>query len=320
MAKICVLGGSGFIGRHLCERLAQEGHQLLVPTRRRERAKHLITLPTIDVVDADVHGENVLSGLFQGADAVINLIGVLHSRRGKPYGPQFAKAHVELPRRIVAACIAAKVPRLLHVSALKAAPDAPSAYLRSKGEGEAVVVEARGRLAATIFRPSVVFGPEDSFLNRFAQLQSRMPVLPLVCPQAQFQPVYVGDVAEVMTRSLWHEESFGRAYDLAGPRVYSLRELVACAGKWSGHPRPIIGLGDKSSYFMSRLMEFAPGKPLTADQYWSMRLPSTSSSPLPFGLAATPLETVAPVYLSGIYPRSRYSLFRHYAGRKRREV
>ncbi|HKO86935.1 MAG TPA: complex I NDUFA9 subunit family protein [Burkholderiales bacterium] len=320
MARICVLGGSGFIGRHLCERLTRQGHTLVVPSRRRERAKHLITLPTADVVQADIHDERVLERLFQGADAVINLVGVLHSARGKPYGAQFARVHVELPRKIVAACLATKVPRLLHMSALKAAPDAPSAYLRSKGDGEAVVVQARGQLATTIFRPSVVFGAEDNFLNAFARFQAKLPAIALACPNAQFQPVYVGDVAEVFVRCLDEEESHGRAYDLVGPKVYNLRELVRFAGEASGHPRPILGLDDRMSYVLARLMEFAPGKPLTADQYYSMRVASTSTSPMPFGVQPTPLETVAPVYLRGVYPRSRYSLFRYYAGRKGREV
>lgn len=320
MARICVLGGSGFIGRHLCERLSQQGHTLVVPSRRRERAKHLITLPTVDVVDANVHEESTLRRLLQGMDAVINLIGVLHSPRGKPYGSTFAQVHVELPRKVVAACLANKVPRLLHMSALKAAPDAPSAYLRSKADGEAVVVQARGQLATTIFRPSVVFGMEDRFLNTFAHLLAKLPFMTLACPKAQFQPVYVGDVAQAMATSVEAEESFGRAYDLVGPKVYSLHELVAFAGEHSGHRRPILDLDDRMSYLLARLMEFAPGKPLTADQYYSMRVASTSAAPLPFDIDPTPLETVAPVYLKGVYPRSRYSLFRYYAGRKGREV
>lgn len=320
MANICIIGGSGFLGRHLCERLSQDGHTLIVPTRRRERAKHLLPLPTSDVVQADVHQPATLARLFAGVDAVINLVGVMHSRRGKPYGPEFAHAHVELPRKIITACREAGVPRLIHISALKCAPDAPSAYLRSKADGEAAVVQARGFLSTTIFRPSVVFGPEDRFLNTFARLQSKLPLMVLACPRAKFQPVYVGDVAAAIAKSVHCEESYGRAYDLAGPKAYTLKELVAYAGQMSGHPRPILELDDRMSYVQARMLELMPGKLMTADQYYSMRVDSVSSSPLPFGLRSTALETIAPVYLSGKFPRSRYSFFRYYAGRKGREV
>jgi len=320
MARICVLGGSGYIGRHLVARLAAGGHQVIVPTRRRERARHLIMLPTVDVVQADIRDPVTLERLLASCDAAINLVGVLQSRNGQPYGPAFAAAHVELPKRLVAACLAAKVPRLVHMSALKAAADAPSQYLRSKADGEAALVAARAPLATTIFRPSVVFGPEDRFLNLFARLQRVLPVLFLASPDAQFQPVYVGDVAEAFVRALDEDESHGKAYDLVGPRTYTLRELVAYAGQVSGHPRPIVGLGDRLSYLQAWLMELAPGKLMSRDNYYSMKLPNTSDAKLPFGIHATPLEAVAPVYLKGLSPRSRYSEFRYHAGRKTREV
>ncbi|MFO7190005.1 MAG: complex I NDUFA9 subunit family protein [Pseudomonadota bacterium] len=319
MADIVVLGGSGFIGRHLVERLVRDHHRVRVPTRRAERAKHLLVLPTVEVVEANVHDAAVLRRLFQGADAVINLVGVLQDGRGKPYGAGFAAAHVELPSRVIEACRAAGVPRLLHMSALKAASDAPSAYLRSKGDGEAVVVGARGYLHTTIFRPSVVFGPEDSFLNLFARLQRKLPVIALGSPQAKFQPVYVCDVAEAFARSLWREDSYGRAYDLVGPAVYTLEELVRYAGTVSGHPRPILPLGPRASYLQAMLMEFAPGKLLSRDNYYSMKVDNVSDAPLPFGIRATPLEAVAPTYLAAGHPRVRYFTFRNYAGRTWRE-
>jgi len=322
MARICVLGGSGFIGRHLIEKLVERAHVVVAATRRRERAKHLITLPTVDVVEADIHDPAGLERLFARCDAVVNLVGILQGRNGVPYGPDFARAHVELPKKVVAACLRAGVPRLLHMSALKAAPDAPSQYLRSKADGEAAVVAARAQLASTIFRPSVVFGPEDQFLNVFARLQRFLPVVLLACPDARFQPVYVGDVAECFVRGLDADVSHGRAYDLVGPREYTLRELVEYAGRESGHPRPVIGLGDRLSYWQARVMELAPLplRVMSRDNYWSMQVPSVSGAALPFGVPATPLEAVAPVYLKGIYPRSRYSEFRYHAGRKTREV
>jgi NADH dehydrogenase len=320
MASICVLGGSGFVGRHVVARLVEQGHDVVVPTRRRERARHLIMLPTIDVVQANVHEPRSLARLIARCDAVINLVGILQSRNGTPYGPDFAAAHVELPRKVVAACLEEKVPRLVHMSALKAAADAPSQYLRSKADGEAAIVAARAQLATTIFRPSVVFGPEDRFLNLFAQLQRFLPVMFLASPNARFQPVYVGDVADAFVRCLDADESHGKAYDLVGPGRYTLRELVAYAGQISGHPRPIVGLGDRLSYLQASFMEYAPGKLMSRDNYRSMKLANVSDAKLPFGIHATPLEAVAPIYLKGMSPRSRYSEFRYHAGRKSREV
>lgn len=318
MKRICVIGGSGFIGRHIVELLVREQYNVIVPSRRRERAKHLITLPTVDVVQVDVHDQAALERLLARADAVINLVGILHSRPGTPYGPDFARAHVELPEQIAAACRNAGVRRLVHMSALKAAADAPSEYLRSKADGEAAV--AASLLDWTIFRPSVVFGPEDQFLNTFAKLQKTFPFVPLACPDAKFQPVFVEDVAQCFVASLEREESHGRTYELVGPQVYTLRELVEYAGRTAGHPRPVIGLSDRLSYLQARMMELMPVQIMSRDNYYSMQLPNTSDQPLPFGFEATPLEAVAPVYLKGYYPRSRYSEFRYYAGRKSREV
>lgn len=318
MNRICVIGGSGFVGRHIVELLVREEFDVVVPTRRRERAKHLITLPTVDVVETDVHDPAALVRVFTGVDAVINLVGILHSRSGSPYGADFARAHVELPEKIVAACRDAGVQHLVHMSALKAAVDAPSEYLRSKADGEAAV--KRAEVPWTIFRPSVVFGPEDQFLNTFAKLQRTFPVVPLACPDAKFQPIFVEDVARCFVASLEREESHGRTYELAGPKVYALKELVEYAGTVSGHPRTVIGLSDGLSWMQARMMEFMPVRVMSRDNVRSMQVPNTSAEPLPFGLSATPLEAVAPVYLKGYYPRSRYSEFRYYAGRKSREV
>ena len=315
MAKICVVGGSGFIGRHIVSLLAGQGHTVIVPTRDRERAKHLITLPTVDVVQTGVHDAGALSRLFHGCDAVINLVGILHGRPGMPYGEDFANAHVALPEKLAAACIAAGVPRFVHMGALRASPDAPSEYLRSKAAGEAAVLAAKDRLAVTVFRPSVVFGPEDGFLNLFVCLLRIFPLMPLGSPDARFQPVYVGDVARAFVQSLNERSSHGRVYDLVGPRVYTLRELVAYTGRVIGHERPIIGLGKMLSGLQAFALGLLPAPLMTLDNLRSMDLDNTSDAALPFGIAATPLESVAPSYLTGVPPRTRFNFFRLRAGR-----
>jgi len=237
--NVLVVGGSGFVGRHLVAALAARGARVTVPTRRRERAKHLLPLPTVDVVEADVAQPGVLAQLAAGRDAVVNLVGVLHSRRGRrdergpnDYGPDFARAHVELAQAVVNACRGAGVKRLLHMSALGADPQAPSEYLRSKGIGERAALAAED-IAVTVFRPSVIFGPEDAFLNLFATLTRFLPVIALACPQARFQPVYVGDVARAFIAALDDRAAHGKRYDLGGPKQYTLPKAAMLASLYS---------------------------------------------------------------------------------------
>ncbi|MBI4986125.1 MAG: complex I NDUFA9 subunit family protein [Rhodocyclales bacterium] len=214
--NILLIGGSGFVGGHLAAHLSAGGHSVLIPTRRRERAKHLTVLPTVDVVEADVHDEAQLAALMRHRDAVINLVGVLRGGNGDPYGAGFARAHVELPRKIVRAVQNCGVPRLLHMSALGADPRAPSAYLRSKADGEAAAFAVSPAVGVTVFRPSVIFGRGDSFLTLFARLLRRLPIVPLACPDARFQPVWVEDVAAAFCASLPRRESFGPMEFLPG--------------------------------------------------------------------------------------------------------
>ncbi|MBZ0126077.1 MAG: complex I NDUFA9 subunit family protein [Rhodocyclaceae bacterium] len=310
--RILLIGGSGFLGGHVARQLAAQGHRLTVPTRHRERARHLIVLPTVEVVETDVHDDACLAGLLAGQDAVINLVGILHSRYGLPYGPDFARAHVELPRRIAAACRAAGVRRLIHVSALNADVNGPSQYLRSKGEGEAALREAGAALDLTIFRPSVIFGPDDSFLNLFAALQRRFPLMPLGNTQARFQPVYVEDVARAIVASLDRRDAFGQAYCCCGPRIYTLAELVRYVGRQIGRPRPIVALPEALARLQAGLLELLPNPPMSVDNLDSMDVDSVcpGGEPLPFGATPVALEAVAPEYLGASTPRYRFYGYR----------
>ena len=309
---VLVLGGSGFVGRHVCHQLVARGLRVTVPTRDRERAKDtLITLPTADVVDADIHDEDTLRRLVRGSGAVVNLVGVLQGGRGKR---SFDEAHVGLARKVIGACRSEGVKRLLHMSALNADPKGPSDYLRSKGEAERLVRESD--LDWTVFKPSVIFGRDDRFLNLFATLQRMLPVLLLASPDARFQPVYVEDVATVIVESMTNLDSHRRAYELVGPRAYTLRELVEYVGAVTGHRRAIVGLGPKLSHLQAYMMELAPGKLMTRDNVKSMTIDSVSTILLPFGIAPTPLEAVAPTWLAQRTPRGRYNLVRDRAQRQ----
>ena len=226
MERVVLVGGSGFLGRVIANRLSRDLVEVLVPTRRYNHGGELLLMPTVDVVEADVHDPATLTRLFDGADAVVNLVGILHSRSGTPYGPDFARAHVELPQKIVTACRAAQVPRLVHISALGASAQGPSEYQRSKAAGEDAVRAAGDAPAWTILRPSVMFGPGDHFLNLFARLARHLPVLPLAGAATRFQPVYVDDVAEVVHHCLVEPSARNATFEVAGPTVYALRELA----------------------------------------------------------------------------------------------
>jgi len=309
--NICILGGSGFVGRRICAALAARGYRMRVATRNRERAKRLILLPTVEVVAADVHNQADLARVMHGCDAMINLVGVLHNGRGHA---SFREAHVGLARKVVAACRETGVRRLLHMSALNAATAAPSEYLKTKGEAETIVRNAG--LDTTIFRPSVVFGPEDSFLNLFAQLLKFFPLVFLGSAHARFQPVYAGDVAAAFVTSLERLDSYTASYDLCGPRVYILRELVEYVGRITRHERPVVALNDRLSYMQAFAMELVPFvKLLTRDNYWSMKIDSVSTNEFPFGMQPGALEALAPAWLAQRTPRGRYMRLRDRAHR-----
>lgn len=314
--NVLLIGGTGFLGTAVAHLLYQQGCRITIPTRRRSRTTQLTMCPTVELVEADVHDEATLDNLVRGQDAVINLVGILHGGHGQPYSKAFAKAHVELPRKIAAACVKAGVRRVLHVSALNADPKGVSQYLRSKGDGEGELLAQAAKLDLTIFRPSVIFGPGDSFLNTFANLQKFAPVVPLGKPDAVFQPVFVGDVARSITRALEANDAVGQTYVLVGPTQYTLKQLVNFAGEAIGKKRPVFKQCEVTSRLLAGVMELMPKPMLSVDNLDSMDIDSVSpGTALPFGLHATPLETAAPAYLAARNPRGRYDGFRGKAGR-----
>jgi NADH dehydrogenase len=312
--QVLMIGGSGFIGRYVVNFLIERGCRVLVPARRRDKAKHLIVFPTCDVVEASVHDDAQLDRLVAGQHAVINLVGILQGSAA-----DFERAHSDLTRRIVDACQRHKVRRYLHMSALGADPNGPSKYQRSKGAAEAHV--RASNLDWTIFQPSVVFGPEDRFLNTFAKLAALAPVIPLAGADVRFQPVWVEDVARAFVNALDNPATFGKSYELAGPTVYTLRQLVEFAAAAGGHPRKVIGLPDGVARLQARLMELAPGEPLLSqDNLDSMKRDNVASVqpfvPAPeLGIAHTPMEPEASLYLAGMHPRTRFGGFRAHARR-----
>ena len=313
--NVCVVGGTGFVGSHLVARLVSMGYAVRLPTRRVDAAKALGVLPGVELVECDVHDPRALERVIAGSDAVINLVGILHSDRGTPYGRAFARAHVELPRKIAQACSDRGIARLIHMSALGADSNGPSMYQRSKGDGE-VAIRATG-IPVTIFRPSVVFGPGDHFLNTFAALQRRLPVVPLACATARFQPIYVMDVAQAFASAIDNDATLGKTYELGGPEVYTLEALVRFAGAACGCERPILRLPEGAARLQAAFFERLPGEPIIArDNLDSMRVDNVMSGPLApeLGLVPNGLE-IAVDYLDGDSEERRLSDYRRYAGR-----
>lgn len=310
--SVCIIGGSGFVGGAIAEQAAFNGLRVRVVTRSAPRARRLTVLPTVEVAVADPNDERALERCLDDMDAAINLVGIL-----APSGRStFRSSHVELPRKVAQACRNAGVRHLLHMSALAASPSGPSEYLRTKAEGEAEVRKAAGELEWTIFRPSVIFGEGDRFLNMFATLVKLFPVIPLGGSQAKFQPIWVEDVARAFVGALGSPRAFGQAYDLCGPRVYTLEELVRFVADTLGSKRAIVSLPPAAASLQATMLEMLPGKLMTRDNLKSMSVANVCGGNFPdFGFEPAPLEAVAPAYLRGTDSRSRYDRYRHYAGR-----
>jgi uncharacterized protein YbjT (DUF2867 family) len=301
--KVCVLGGTGFVGSALVARLAAAGHWVRVPTRALSHGQHLTVLPTVELTAANIHEPRVLGALLRGMDAAVNLVGILNERAGARFG----QVHVELAAKLIEEARIARVPRLLHVSALGADPQrAPSRYLRSKGQAEALVRAAA--LESTVFRPSVIFGPGDSLTNRFLRLlRLGGGLIPLARASAKFAPVYVDDVAAALARALGDRATIGRTYELCGPDILTLAEIVRTTAAAAGASCHILAVPDWLGRLQALLLGLLPGTPFSLDNFRSLSLDSVGreNGLAELGIAPHPMAAVLPSYLGDVASRSR---------------
>ena len=294
--KICVLGGTGFVGQHLATRLANRGYSLRVLTRHPQRHREIEVLPGAELVGADIHDPKALAEQLAGCDAVINLVGVLHEYPNQ----SFRAVHAELPAKVVEACRAAGIKRLLHMSALHAdVAKGPSQYLFTKGEGERTVMQAQD-LAVTCFKPSIIFAPDDDFFNKFAGLLKFNLVLPLACPNSRFAPVYVEDVAQAFEVALENDATIGQSYELCGPRVYIFKEIVEDIARMLGKKRLVVGLPDSLAQLQAKIFGLLPVKIFTMDNYLSLQVDSVCSCNGLEALGITPhsVEGIMPAHFA----------------------
>jgi len=299
---ICVLGGTGFVGRTLAAKLTRDGYSVRIPTRNRQRARKLLVLPGLELVQADVHDADQLASVLAGADAVINLVGILNERGHD--GSGFQRAHVELVEKLMAACRKLGIERLIQMSALKAnAERGASHYLSTKGQAEqSIKRHASENFRYTIFRPSVIFGPNDSFCNRFARILRISPVLPMARLDARFAPVYVGDVAEAFVRALDDSRSFGQTYELCGPDIYTLEEILRYLCRELDIKRAIVKLPSPLGRFQAWVCEYlVPGKPFSRDNYRSLAVASVcrENGFAAFGIVPKRMQPIVASYLNG---------------------
>jgi len=293
--RVTLLGGTGFVGTRLAYLLAERYTEVTVLTRRAQRVRNLRVVPNLHAREVNVHDADALAGALKGVDVVINLVGILNETGSTT----FAKAHDELTGKVVDACAAAEVPRYLHMSALNAdTENGTSEYLQSKGRAEDRVRAAGESLAWTFFRPSIIFGKDDAFFNRFAGLLKALPVFPLAVPDARMAPVWIDDVCRVMIDSIDDHALYGGAVCLCGPEVFSLRELVEYTALTAGLKRKIVGLPDWASRLQARVMERVPGKPFSYDNYLSLQTDSVCADDCP--RQGTSIEAVVPHYLGEV--------------------
>jgi uncharacterized protein YbjT (DUF2867 family) len=316
LLSIVVLGGTGFLGTRLVARLIKDGHQVTVLSRDRERHKHLLVLPGLALENCDVYQEPQLSERFRGKDVVINLVGIRNERGFG--GAGFRRAHTELTQHVLLAARSAGVARLLQVSALKASTDAPSYYLRTKGEAEKLIRDQSTALDWSIFQPSVMFGPGDSFLNRFAGLLAAIPfVFPLARADARLQPVWVDDVVDALLRCLHGGASSRQTYELGGPQMYTLREIVGLVATLTRRRRWIVGLPNFLGRIQAFFMNFVPGRPFSGDNYRTLGVDSVCREDgfSKLGIKPKSMGASARLFLGAQEDNARLSQNRAAAGR-----
>ena len=292
--KICILGGTGFVGRSLISALSKENYTITVITRDFDKNKDLAIYPNLKLIQEDVYNEKRMLEVSKSHDVLINLIGILNEKGFR--GKGFYLAHSKIARIILNVCKQNRIKRILHMSALNADPGGSSHYLRTKGEAESFLHTYGERFAdVTSFRPSVIFGTEDSFINRFSDLLKFIPfVFPLACAQTRFAPVYVGDLVNFMKDSIDDVSSFNKKIDICGPKIYTLEEIVKIVIDVKGYSTRVIPLNNALSKFQAVMMDFLPGKPFSIDNFNSCLVDSISESGLKF---KTELESVIKQYL-----------------------
>ena len=304
-----VFGGSGFLGRYVVQRLAAQGHRVRVAVREPYLAaflKPLGHIGQIQLVQANVRDPQSVARAVAGSTGVINLVGILAEAGAQ----KFDAVHVDGAANIARAAREAGVRSLVHISAIGADTQSKAGYARSKGLGESAVREAFP--GATILRPSVLFGPEDGFLNRFAGLIKMLPVVPVVCGATKFQPVYVGDVAEAAVAAVCDPERYaGQTFELAGPRVMTMREIMTYVRDEILCKKDLVNVPDALARVQAKLLGILPNAPITTDQLLMLQkdnVPAAGSHGLEaFGITPVSIEAIAPSYLVRYRPKGRFS-------------
>jgi len=306
--RIVLVGASGFLGHYVINALLADGHHCVVLTRSVVRHSNIGLLPDVELIQLDVSNADALAAVFNGADAVVSMAGILNESGGGGRG--FHAVHVETVAAIIEACKTVGVKRILHVSALHAG-EGSSHYLKSKGKAEDLLRKS-GKLNVTLFRPAVIFGRGDGFFSRFSLLLQLSMVLPLACPRSRLQPVYAADVAAAMVAALDDPMTWGKSYELGGPQSYTLKELVEWTAGNLGLQRQIIGLPGPLSVAMAALMGLLPGKPFSIDNYRSLQTDNTTENNgfSYFGITPRSVETVVPDYLGGTVHQRRLQAYR----------
>ena len=308
-----LFGGAGFIGSELINALSNDNWRITVVTRRPHRHRNLLVVPQLKMVEAGDLSDDLINDLIGPADTVINLVGILNETRKA----SFTETHTLLPARIAQQSLQQKARKLIHLSALGGAVEAPSDYLKSRGHGEAAIQAiAQQGLDCTILRPSIVFGPGDSFSKMFRQMLSMTPLIfPLVAPNARVQPVYVKDVVRCIVHAIDAPIGESGSFDIAGPKAYTLQDMIRLIDEFSGMHHKIIGLGPSLSRLLAFVAQFAPNKPLTPDNLRSLEVVSEvrEDTPAPYGIQPTRFEAVAASWLSR--HRGPLDEFRRHAGR-----